>query len=376
MSEDKGGRERKIARSEEDAFADQLSEYQEDERAYEVAADAEAKYGELISAIPEKYREWVKRVAVALEETRRNRPTRSLRSSPYNIIQLLQPDFDLRMWRRRQWQLENFLDRLRPRGGGSPIEPPKIIDVLEKVVILLDAQDYEKRPWEDDSSCLMEALEYCDEKLVELIQAALAEGDEYTRRTAAKWLAKYASDEIAAAAYKPLLQDAQPTVRWWAAVHLSRIAPEAEGLTAVLVEAMKGKWIPSLRVLWCFGLSGMGEAAEALGHLGGKAREAIPDLMDAITRAGRDGFEYNEQLAARAIWRIAGGEDAVRLLAPHQELDQRIGTLLKEIETVERGGVPPESVRPRHACFIARFVWREGEDNYWKYARPDARGAV
>jgi hypothetical protein len=376
MSEDKGSRERKIERSQEGAFTDQLSEYHEDERAREVAAAAEAKYGELISATPGKYREWVKRVAVALEETRRNPPARSLRSSQYNIVELFQPDFERRMWKRRQWQLEGFLDSLPPRRGSKPIDSPKAIDVLQTVVSFLDAQDYEKRPWEDDSSCLVEAMEYCDEKLAELIQAALAEGDEYTRRTAAKWLAKYAPDEIAAPVYRGLLRDSQPRVRWWAAVHLSRIAPETEGLTAVLVEAMKGEWMPSARVLWCFDLSGMGEAAEALGHLGNAAREAIPDLMDAITLSGRNGFAYNEQLAARAIWRIAGGEETLRLLAPYRNLDQRIGTLLDEIETVQRGGEPPEGGWPRHACFIARFVWRQGEDDYWKHARPDARGAV
>jgi hypothetical protein len=376
MSEDKGSRPRKIERSQEGAFTDQLLEYYEDERAREVAAAAEAKYGELISATPGNYREWVKRIALALEETRRNPPARSLRSSRNSIIELFQPDFERRMWKRRQWQLENFLDSLPPRRRSRPDDSPKAIDVLQTVLTFLDAQDYEKRPWEDDSSCLVEAMEYCDEKLEDLIQAALAVGDEYTRRTAAKWLARYASDEIAAPVYTGLLHDSEPRVRWWAAVHLSRIAPETEGLIAVLVEAMKGKWMPSARVLWCFGLSGMGEAAEALGHLGNAAREAIPDLMEAIALSGRNGFAYNEQLAARAIWRIAGGEETVRLLAPRRNLDQRIGTLLDEIETVERGGEPPEGDWPQHACFIARFVWRQGEDDYWKHARPDARGAV
>src|SRR5580658_5809064 len=138
MSEDKGSRERKIERSQEGAFIDEVAEYLEDERAREVAAAAEAKYGELISATPGKYREWVKRVAVALEETRRNPAT----------LELSQPDFEQRLWERRQWQLETFLGSL-PQRGSSPIDSPKAVDVTQTVVTFLDAQDYEKRPWED-----------------------------------------------------------------------------------------------------------------------------------------------------------------------------------------------------------------------------------
>src|SRR5580658_4788363 len=134
MSEDKGSRERKIERSQEGAFIDEVAEYLEDERAREVAAAAEAKYGELISATPGKYREWVKRVAVALEDTRRNPTTRSLRSSRHNILELFQPDFERRMWERRQWQLENFLDSLPRRRGSRPIDSPKAIDVMQTVV--------------------------------------------------------------------------------------------------------------------------------------------------------------------------------------------------------------------------------------------------
>jgi len=366
VSEDKGRRER----SEEDAFGDELAEYHDDERAREIAAAGEAKYLELISATPERFREWVRRVAVALEETRRNPPAQSLRHLRNNIVEMFQPDYERRMWRRRQWQLENFLDSLPPRRTPGPI------DVLATVMSFLDAQDYEKRPWEDDSSCLMEALEYCDQKLPDLIQAALAEGGEYKRTMAAKWLAKYAPDDVAAPVYRDLLRDSHPRVRWWAAIHLSRTAPATEGLTAVLLEAMKGDWMPSARVQWCFGLRGTGEAAEALGHLGDGAREAIPALVDVIAQCGRDGFAYNEQLAARAIWRIAGGQEARRLLGPYRELDARVGELIEEVGTVEAGGDPPTGGWPHHACFVARFVWREGEDAYWKYARPDARGAV
>jgi hypothetical protein len=370
MSQDKGSRDRKLERSQDEIFSDQLAEYHDDQTAQEITAAAVAQYAKLISATPEKYREWVKRVAVALEETRRRPPTRPMRSSPYNIIELFQPDYEHRLWNRRKWQLENFLDSLPPRHSEGPI------DVPQTVVSFLNAQDYEKRPWEDDSSCLMEAMEYCDQKLPELIQAALAEGDDYTRQTAAKWLAKYASDEIAGPVYRGLLADRQPRVRWWSAVHLSRIAPATEGLIPVLVDAMNGAWMPSARVLWCFGLSGMGEAAEALGHLGAAAREAIPHLLEAIARGGRDGFAYNEQLAARAIWRIAGAPETLRLLAPYCDADRRVGEFLDEIKIVESGGEQPENQGPRHACFVARFVWREGEDEYWKFATPDDRGAV
>lgn len=362
MSFDKG-RERKIERAQDDTFSDQLAEYHDEKRFRELKAGAEKKYGELISCTPEKYRPWVLRVAAAVEENKQNPPSRPLRFSKYNIVALFHPDYLEKQWRRRQWRLENFLNSLAARPGSTQV------DVLKAVVLFLDAQDYEKRPWEDDSGSLMEALEYCDLQLADLIQAALAEGDDYTRQMAAKWLPKYALDDVSAPVLRGLLADRLPRVRWWAAIHLSRIAPDTPALVPVLVEALKEDWMPSARVLWCFGLQGAGEAAEALGHLGSRARKAIPDLVEVVRLGGKDGLAYNQQLAARALFRIAGAEETIRLLTPFRELDGRLGTLLDDSEAFLNGW-------PKHACFVARFVWREGEDDYWMYAAPDDRGAV
>ncbi len=288
-------------------------------------------------------------------------------------------DFDDRDWIRRiefalqsgqpedsAIELKCFLERVRRHGkeaGGN---------VLSAAMSFLDGEDYEKRPWEDDSHFLLTALLYGDMTLFSLTAAALTDGNAYARKTAAKWLPKYAHEDSAVSLLLIALEDPEPEVRWWAAVHLSRLAPETPGLVAVLIDALNGSWYSSVRIHWDYGLTGAGEAAEALGHLGAQARMAVPDLINAILTGG----EYDAQLAARAVWRISGLQDALRLLTPLISKQPAVQKVVDEIKQAERGIEMQKSPDdPLHACFIARFIWRPGEDDYWRYRTRDGRGA-
>ena len=187
---------------------------------------------------------------------------------------------------------------------------------MSAVMSFVDAPDYEKHPWEDDSIYLKAAHEYCDEDLPSLILQALASGDEYTRRLAAKWLPRYVAGSFAADLLAKLLGDPDRRVAWWAAVHLSRLAPKAPGLGQTLVEALSGEWIPSARLVFQHGLTGAGEAAAALAQLGAEARSAVPALIE-VGAPEWAAYDYDGLWAASAIWRIARNRGVLDgLLAP------------------------------------------------------------
>ena len=263
-------------------------------------------------------------------------------------------------------ELKCFLERVRRHGqepGGN---------LLSAAMSFLDGEDYEKRPWEDDSHFLLTALLYGSTNLFSLTAAALTDGNAYARKTAAKWLPKYAHQDSAVSLLLIALDDPEVEVRWWAAVHLSRLAPDTPGLVAVLIDALNGSWYSSVRIHWDYGLTGAGEAAEALGHLGAQASMAVPDLTNAILTGG----EYDAQLAARAVWRISGRQDALRLLTPLISKQPAVQKVVDEIKQAESGiEIPKSPDDPLHACFIARFIWRPGEDDYWRYRTRDGRGA-
>ena len=99
---------------------------------------------------------------------------------------------------------------------------------------------------------------------------------------------------------------------------------------------------------------------------------AVPDLTNAVLTLG----EYDAQLAARAIWRISGNHDALRLLTPLIPKQPAVEKVVDEIKLVEQEiEIPKSPDDPPHACFIARFMWRPGEDDYWRYRTRDGRGA-
>ena len=245
-------------------------------------------------------------------------------------------------------------------------------DYLSAAMSFLDGVDYEKRPWEDDSDVLWIALDFGGPSIFELMVEALANQNAYTRKKAAKWLPKYVSEDCAIPMLTTALQDPEPEVRWWAAIHLSRLAPETQGVVPVLVEALHASWYCSARLCWDYSLYGAGEAAEALGHLGTLAANAIPDLITVIPTL----YEYNAQLAARAVARIAGNADALNLLMPLLPVQPALAKVIEELKQAERGEEATNSADdPRHACFFARFLWRPGEDDYWRFRTRTARGA-
>lgn len=249
-----------------------LWEYREELAAQRTAREVELNHAELLARTPERNREWIARVAAASKD----------------------PEVPLQS---RHW-LNGFLRRVRwsqqeTHGG-----------LLSAVMSFVDAPDYEKHPWEDDSIYLKSAHEYCDEDVPSQILQALASGDGYTRRLAAKWLPRYVAGSFAADLLAKLLDDRDRRVAWWAAVHLSRLAPKTPELLRTLVEALSGKWIPSARLVFQHGLTGAGEAAAALAQLGAEARNVVPALIEVGAPEWSD-YDYDSLWAACAIWRIA-----------------------------------------------------------------------
>ncbi len=337
MSNDRG--KRKVASSARAELEIGLTEYREES----TVPKASDPYDDVVAGAPEKYRAWIRRIAQVLQDS----------EAEGNAMEL-------------KW----FLERVRNHQKGLHG------DVLSASMSFLNSADYEKRPGEDDSRVLWEAVRYCNGTIVSLIGDALAEGNAYSRTMAAKWLPKYAPDASAIPLLMSALTDKEAEVSWWAAVHLSRLAPETPGLVAVLVKALNGHWLSSARVCWDFGSYGEGEAAEALGRLGARAMAAVPALIAAIPKL-QEYQEYDAQLAARAVWRITGAEACLRLLTPLIPGKNVVAKVVEEINHVARGAAANRSPEdPAHACFVARFLWREGEDDYWKFRAPDARGAV
>jgi hypothetical protein len=280
-----------------------LSEYREALAAESTVREVELDHPELLARTPEQYREWVVRVIAASEDSE---------------VSL----------QRRHW-LKCFLQRLRlsqreSHGG-----------LLSAVMSFVDAPDYEKHHWENDSICLEAALQY-GEDLPSLILQALASGDEYTRRLAAKWLPRYVAGSFAADLLAPLLGDPDRRVAWWAAVHLSRLAPRTPGLRQTLVEALTDEWIPSARLVFQHGLTGTGEAAAALMQLGAEARSAVPALIEAGAPEWST-HDCDALWAARAIWRIAGNRGVLHdLLTPVPAAAEMAGRI-EELGNTEQG---------------------------------------
>jgi len=340
------GKSRKVERTDPDRAerADGVAEYLEDRQVRLVAA----QYDDLVAAVPEKHRDWIRQVALAVG---------GLPSEEH-----------------ARWRLEWFLRLVRlhtEKGWGDP---------LFTAMILLNTQDYEKRPWDDDSGALFEALPHSTYNLTSLLAAVLAEGNAEARSLAAKWLPKYLDDSASVPILTGLLHDSAETARNWAAIHLSRLQPDTPGLVAALTAQLAGRGCQSARLHWDFGLTGGGEAAEALGHMGARALPAVPDLMAAIRDAARSHLDYDGQLAASAVARIAGSREALALLEPlAREIppeNQWMDAILDEIKQGIAGAPIERSPDdPAHACFFARFLWRPGEDDYWKYRTRNARGA-
>jgi hypothetical protein len=297
-----------------------LSDYSDDLAARRVAAEVESRYAGLIRGVPERHREWIRRVAAAAN--------------------------DPELPRRRRRDLARFLDRVgyrpRTRDGG----------LIPAVMSFVDAVDYEKHPWEDDSEYLTAAHAYCDWDMTALLLDGLECSDARARTTAVKWLPRHVRGLFAVPLLERRLPDTERNAAWWAAIHLSRLAPKTAGLPAVLREALQTRWISSSRLAWQFGLTGAGEAAVALGLLGADAREAIPDLLRVDGGPDWPVFSYDGRLAAQAVWRIAGGrEGLLNLLAA-------TGEDPAAADRIENTGLSPWS----SACFVSEFleVGKEG----------------
>jgi hypothetical protein len=114
----------------------------------------------------------------------------------------------------------------------------------------------------------------------ELLMDCLAEEtDPFWRGRIIKWLPIHQPLwKDLTATLTALLEDSADEARWFAAIHLARIAPQTPGLVPVLIEALHGEWQPYAGQFWEFGASGRSEAAAALARVGPLASPALPHL--------------------------------------------------------------------------------------------------
>ena len=94
----------------------------------------------------------------------------------------------------------------------------------------------------------------------------------------------------------PVLKSDKDKNRWWAAMHLSRHAPDTEGLLEVLLEALKSDWIAMKIDNSSTGLTGKGEAAKALARLDKRAEDAAADLIEQLKKDIIEDNQYTKPI--------------------------------------------------------------------------------
>jgi hypothetical protein len=171
----------------------------------------------------------------------------------------------------------------------------------------VDSRDYTKgNTWEQAQMNIMNALLPPPKMLAELLKQGIAKGN----TQAVKWFPEACGNpreliEI----LQPVLKDKNANNRWWAAVHLSRHAPDSEGLVEVLSEALKTHWVANRLDNSTSGMTGRGEAAKALARLGAKAqstRDALFAELSSETVEPADAAEI-----AGALNQITGEIDEI-----------------------------------------------------------------
>ncbi len=146
-----------------------------------------------------------------------------------------------------------------------------------------------------------------------VIRFALDQEDNRGWQTLArKWVTAYASDrETATAVLTEALRQGCPL----AALQLSKLAPDTPGLVDVLAGALSDEWIASWRRSYDYGLGGAGEAAQALARMGARARQALPQLRDAVLSERTDFHsETDRRMAFEAYLAICEDEAEIRAL--------------------------------------------------------------
>jgi hypothetical protein len=144
----------------------------------------------------------------------------------------------------------------------------------------VDSRDYTKgNTWEQARMNIMNALLPSPKLQAQILKEGIVKG----HTQAVKWFPDACGNprEIIEV-LQPVLKDKSAANRWWAAVHLSRYAPDSEGLVEVLTEALKAHWIANRLDNSASGLTGRGEAAKALARLGAKAQSTREVLFEQL----------------------------------------------------------------------------------------------
>jgi hypothetical protein len=192
------------------------------------------------------------------------------------------------------------------------------------VAAAIDARDYSRgNSWEQANMNILNNLLPRSGILNDLLRQAAEDGC----TEAVKWYPEASGNpkEIIEV-LKPILKSKEPKNRWWAAIHLSRHAPDTEGLVDILTEAVQADWIALKLDNSSSGSSGKGEAAKALGRLGKNASKAVPTLyklLDGKTLESADAAHV-----ASALLPISGEVDKIM---------EHVASIAERVLTEKRG---------------------------------------
>lgn len=188
----------------------------------------------------------------------------------------------------------------------------------------IDARDYSRgNSWEQANMNILNNLLPRASLLNDLLKQAVADGC----RQAVKWYPEASGNpkEIVEV-LKPVLKSEEPKNRWWAAIHLSRHAPDAEGLVDVLIEAVQADWVALKLDNSSSGSTGKGEAAKALGRLGKHAAHAVPTMYKMLDEKKLESADAAH--IASALLPISGDVDTIM---------KHVATIAERVLTEKRG---------------------------------------
>jgi hypothetical protein len=175
------------------------------------------------------------------------------------------------------------------------------------VAAAIDARDYTRgNSWEQANMNIMNNLLPRAAILNELLKEAAKGGC----TEAIKWYPEASGNpkEIIEV-MTPLLKSKEPKNRWWAAVHLSRHAPNSPELVDVLTEAVQADWIAFKLDNSSSGVSGKGEAAKALGRVGKSAAKSTDTLFKLLEEKNLESADAAH--IASALLPISGDTDKI-----------------------------------------------------------------
>lgn len=188
----------------------------------------------------------------------------------------------------------------------------------------VDSRDFTKgNTWEQARMNIMNALLPAPK----LLSQILKEGIEKGHTQAVKWFPESCGNpRELVEVLQPVLKDKSAANRWWAALHLSRYAPDADGLVDVLTEALKANWIANRLDNSASGLTGRGEAAKSLARLGAKAQSTRDVLFEQLSSEKVEPADAAE--IAGALNQITGEID---------EIMKRLTDIAERMLTARRG---------------------------------------